>query len=176
MKTFEFTIIATGLDPQADDFESRFYEAGCDDALVSFQKGHILVDFSREAESLEAAIAFAVQACRDAGATVEHVEPDPLVSLTDIAARSDLTKAAISNYTKGSRQEGFPAPVARVTTPSPLWDWADVSVWLYRHDRLSRDEAVEAVVFSAVNDLLECDFTNLPEKLHATVEQRVAAF
>ncbi len=52
MKTHEFSIIASGLAPQADDFESRFYEAGCYDATLSFQKGHIIVDFAREAESL----------------------------------------------------------------------------------------------------------------------------
>lgn len=61
MRTYEFTIIASGLDPKADDFEARFYDAGCDDATVSFQKGHILVDFAREAESAEDAIASAVE-------------------------------------------------------------------------------------------------------------------
>ena len=44
MKMYEFSIIASGLDPQADDFEARFYNAGCDDATISFQKGHIIVD------------------------------------------------------------------------------------------------------------------------------------
>jgi hypothetical protein len=28
MKTFEFTIIATGLDPNSDDFENRVFETG----------------------------------------------------------------------------------------------------------------------------------------------------
>jgi hypothetical protein len=44
MKTHEFSIIAPGLDPQAEDFESRLYDAGCDDATIAFQKGHIIVD------------------------------------------------------------------------------------------------------------------------------------
>lgn len=56
METHEFTVVATGLDPAAPDFEARFLEAGCDDATVSFQKGRILVDFSRVAVSLEAAV------------------------------------------------------------------------------------------------------------------------
>ena len=30
--TFEFAVIASGLDPEADDVFDRFYEAGCDDA------------------------------------------------------------------------------------------------------------------------------------------------
>lgn len=79
MKTYEFSIIASGLDPHADDFERRFYGAGCDDATVSFQKGHIILDFAREAKSFDEAVASAVDNVATAGATVERVEPDPLV-------------------------------------------------------------------------------------------------
>ena len=61
MKTFEFSIVASGLDPEAEDFADRFFMAGCDDATVSFQKGHIILDFARAAASLEAAIASAVE-------------------------------------------------------------------------------------------------------------------
>jgi hypothetical protein len=32
MKIFEFSIIASGLDPEAEDFADRFFDAGCDDA------------------------------------------------------------------------------------------------------------------------------------------------
>lgn len=110
MKTYEFTIVAAGLDLQAEDFEARFYDARCDNALISFQKGHILVDFAREAESLEEAIASAVENVRQAGASVERVEPDPLVSLADMAARSNMSRSAMTNYFKGHRGEGFPAP------------------------------------------------------------------
>ena len=52
MATFEFTVIASGLDPQSDDFEARFYEGKCDDATVSFQNGHTILDFEREARSI----------------------------------------------------------------------------------------------------------------------------
>ncbi|MCA6344820.1 MAG: hypothetical protein IM622_03570 [Phenylobacterium sp.] len=81
METHEFTVVATGLDPAAPDFEARFLEAGCDDATVSFQKGRILVDFSRVAVSLEAAVTSGVADVCAAGASVEPIEPDPLVSL-----------------------------------------------------------------------------------------------
>lgn len=67
MERFEFSIIASGLDPNADDFEARFYEGGCDDATVSFQKGHIIIDFAREAASIEEAIASAVESVRALG-------------------------------------------------------------------------------------------------------------
>src|SRR3546814_20595313 len=98
MKTYEFSIIASGLDPQAPDFESRFYEAGCDDATISFQRGHIVVDFAREAETIDVAISSAVEGVKAAGATVDRVEPDPLVSLAAIASLTGMTLAAMTQY------------------------------------------------------------------------------
>lgn len=155
MKTYEFTIVASGLDPKSDDFEQRFLDAGCDDATISLQKGHIIVDFARESGTAEDAIASAVEAVRAAGATVDRVEPDPLVNLSDIAARTGMTRAAISQYVKGQRGcGGFPAPVARVTTDSPLWDWVDVSRWLLQFQRIERDVLLTALVVSEANKLV----------------------
>src|SRR5262249_19902136 len=136
MKTYEFSIVASGLDPSADDFETRFYDAGCNDATISFQKGHIIVDFAREADAVDAAIVSAIECVKAAGAVVERVEPDPFVNLSDIAARTGMTRAAVSQYSTGSRREDFPLPVARVTSTTPLWDWAAVAKWLYQHDKL----------------------------------------
>jgi hypothetical protein len=155
MPKYEFTIVASGLDPQADDFEQTFIDAGCDDATVSYQQGHIIVDFAREANAAEEAIASAVEAVSATGAHVDRVEPDPLVSLSDIAARANLSRAAVSQYARGRRRGGgFPSPVARVTSDSPLWDWADVSVWLYRAQQLSRDDALMALVVTSANRIV----------------------
>jgi hypothetical protein len=73
MKTFEFSIIASGLDPEAEDFADRFFDAGCDDATLSFQKGQIVVNFVREAESVDAAIVSAVECVAAAGAKVSGI-------------------------------------------------------------------------------------------------------
>lgn len=152
---FEFTIVASGVDPRGEDFEARFLDAGCDDATVSFRNGHILLDFAREADSLATAIVSAVENASAAGATVQRVEPDPLVSLIEMADRSGMRRSAMTNYYKGHRRKGFPPPKARVTSHSPLWDWASVAAWLYRQDRLSRDEAIEAGILSAANEMLQ---------------------
>lgn len=173
MTAFEFTIIATGLDPAADDFESRFYDGACNDASVSFQKGHILLDFARDADTLEGAISSAVSDAQAAGAVVERVEPDPLVSLADIASRAEMTRSAMTNYVKGLRQDGFPPAKARITTSSPLWDWADVAIWLYAHKRLGKEAARGAVIVSAANDVLECG-GDFPSLLHEKVQAREA--
>lgn len=155
MKTFEFTIVASGLDHQADNFEDRFFEAGCDDATIAFARGAIILQFAREAETLGQAVESAIHMVRSTGAEVERVEPDYLVSLSEIADRANLSKAAISLYAKGERGKGFPHPIARVTTESPLWDWTEIAGWLYENERIDKIAFQEAIVMREFNDNLE---------------------
>lgn len=170
MKKFEFSIIASGLDPEAEDFEQRFYDAGCDDAAIAFQKGHIIVDFTREAKSVSEAIVTAVRDVQAAGARIDRIEPDPLVSLSDIAARSGMTRAAMTQYSKGQRRLDFPPPVARVTSDSPLWDWATVAKWLFQHDKLSRDDAIAAAAVRAANQAIRTRAARLEETLKGSLK------
>ncbi|HBB55089.1 MAG TPA: hypothetical protein DCZ49_02760 [Hyphomonadaceae bacterium] len=155
MKTHAFSIVASGLDPEMEGYEDRFYEAGCDDATLSFQKGVIIAEFAREALSFGEAVASAVEDIRKTSAKVERVEPDYLVSLSDIAERSGLTRQAISLYTKAERGSGFPNPVARVTSNSPLWDWLEVTEWLHAQSKIDRDAVVEARIVKEANRFLE---------------------
>jgi hypothetical protein len=62
-----------------------------------------------------------------------------------------MTRVAISNFAKGERGKGFPAPVARVTTDTPLWDWVEVADWLRRTRRRDGRSVVRARVNEAVN-------------------------
>jgi len=151
MKTFEFSLIASGLDPEAEGFADRFFEAGCDDATISFQKGHIILDFAREAECLDEAIASAIGSVAKTGANVDRVEPDPLVSLSDIAARTGMTRSAMTHYAKGERAKEFPAPIVKVTSPTPLWDWATVARWMYENDKVEKAVALEAEIVKYAN-------------------------
>lgn len=154
MRTFEFSIIARGVDPHADDFEDRFFEAGCDDATLSLQRGLIIADFAREAESLSAAIASALQNVWAAGAEITRVEPDPLVSLSDIAERSTLSRQAISLYAKGERGADFPPPAVKIMSGHPLWDWGRVADWLYARSLISEELVIEARIIREANALL----------------------
>jgi predicted DNA-binding transcriptional regulator AlpA len=155
MKTHEFTIVASGLDPEADGYEDRFFEAGCDDATLSFQKGVIIAEFAREAVSFSKAVVTAYRDMLKTGAKIERVEPDYLVNLSDIAERSGLTRQAISLYTKAERGSGFPNPVARVTSNSPLWDWLEVTEWLHAQAKIDREAVVVARIVKEANRFLE---------------------
>jgi hypothetical protein len=155
MSTFEFTIVASGLDHEADDFEDRFFDAGCDDATIALTRGAITLQFAREASSLAAAVQSAIADVERAGAEVDRVEPDYLVSLSEIAERSGLTRAAISNYARGERGKEFPRPVARVTTESPLWDWTDIAAWLHVRGQLPESALTDAMIIKKANDNLE---------------------
>ncbi len=155
MKTHEFTIVASGLDPEMEGYEDRFFEAGCDDATLSFLKGVIIAEFSREAVSFSNAVASAYEDILKTGAKVERVEPDHLVSLSDIAERAGLTRQAISLYTRAERGAGFPNPVARVTSNSPLWDWLEVTEWLHALAKVDREAVVKARIVKEANRFLE---------------------
>ena len=177
MIKFEFSIIASGLDPHADDFEDKFFAAGCDDATISLQKGLIIVDFTREANSIAEAIASAVENVCATGAKVDRIEPDPLVNLTDIAERTEMTRQAIFNYAKGVRGKGedFPAPVVRVTSDAPLYDWAEVASWMAVHKKLSVEKAVSASVFQEANNAIKAGETHLSDRLKRRAEEEAAA-
>lgn len=77
MTDWEFAITVAGVDPQDEDFEVRFYDAGCDDATISMQRGEVVLDFCREGETLKSAILSAIQDIGRAGAKVVFVDwPD----------------------------------------------------------------------------------------------------
>ncbi|OXE35181.1 MAG: hypothetical protein CGW95_15500 [Phenylobacterium zucineum] len=154
MKTHQFTVIASGLDPEMQDYEDRLFEAGCDDATLSFQRGLIIAEFAREAPTLASAIVSAMENVRAAGANVERVEPDYLVSLSDIADRSGLSRQAISLYARGERGADFPAPSAKVMSDRPLWDWYVVALWLHKRSLLDQSAVVTARLLREVNNSL----------------------
>jgi len=171
MRTHSITIVASGLDHEADDFEDRLFEAGCDDATISVQKGLIILEFAREARTFAAALISAMRDVRRAGATIERVEPDHLVSASDIASRSGIGRAAVSLYASGKRGEGFPHPVARVTSDSPLWDWFEVASWMHHRKQLDLSVVLRAKMVREANTYFrqsECGTSRLARHLKRT--------
>ncbi len=77
MKEYEFTLKFLLPDPSADPgtFVHALATAGCDDALVGVgQRGHIALDFSREAATASDAIASGLRDVRRAIPNAELVE------------------------------------------------------------------------------------------------------
>lgn len=151
MAEFEFAFIVSGIDPEGEDFEDRFFEAGCDDATLVLVRGLTAVCFARKSGSFSHAVASAYRDVLKAGARVERFEPDYLVSQSDIASRAKLTRAAVSLYVRGERGAGFPAPKARITSSNPLWDWVEVSSWLHRNKSIALEQVVNARISRALN-------------------------
>lgn len=151
MQTFEFTFVVDSADPHAEDFEDRFFEAGCDDATLVLMHGAVAACFAREAGDYKSAVLSAYENILSAGAGIVRFEPDYLVSASEIATRAGLTRGAVSHYEKGDRGEGFPNPRARVTTKSPLWDWVEVSHWLCSKGKLSEEEFRFAQISRIIN-------------------------
>ena len=83
MKTYEFVITLAKTVVQSDELAEALFEAGCDDGSVWSRGEVVQVGFSRESESLEAAIRSAIGDVQKAGAAVAEVtmEGDALTAL-----------------------------------------------------------------------------------------------
>ena len=170
MNSYEFTFITSGIDPESPGFEDRFFESGCDDATLAFVKGLLAVNFNREAETYVHAVVSAYHSVKSVGVSIERFEPDFLVSAAEISARAAITRQRISNYTQGLRSDGFPAPVARIMSESPLWDWVDVSSWLFKKDIVSREHVVAARIDRTMNKVVQS------KTMLAGIEKRLGFF
>ena len=86
MKTYEFVVtLAKGVQ-HSDDLVEALFEAGCDDGSVWSHGDVVQIGFSREAESLEAAIRSAIGDVQKAGVRVAEVtmEADALLALVEV--------------------------------------------------------------------------------------------
>lgn len=144
MALHNFTLLLSGVSSDTEGLEDALFEARCDDALVCFYGKSVYLEFDREAETLNYAVASAIRAVEGAGinAKVEAVD-STLVGLSDIAELSHLSRQAIALLKDGTRGKGdFPNPVQRITGQSPLWSWAEVAEWLVSSGRMSSDDSL----------------------------------
>ena len=144
MALYNFTLTLSGVSYETEGLEDALYQNGCDDALICAYGNSVYVEFDREAQSLDAAIASSVDNIESAGigAIVESVD-SALVGLSDIAELTDLSRQAVALLKDGKRGSGdFPCPVQRIKGQSPLWDWADVAEWLMNNGRLKEGDQI----------------------------------
>lgn len=71
MKSYQFSVTATGIDPSSLEFE-RVCELG--DTRIALANGQIIVDFTRSGYSLATAIESAVAEMRATGLTIVGIK------------------------------------------------------------------------------------------------------
>ena len=150
MTNYDFTFVVDA-DPHSDDFEDRFIEAGCDDATFVLRRGAAAISFDRVSKSYKDAVFSAYKQIKSVGAEILRFEPDFLVNASDIAIRAGVTRASIGLFMSGDRREGFPLPLARFSSKSPLWDWVEVSRWLVQQKKLPDQVYKEALISRIIN-------------------------
>jgi hypothetical protein len=74
--TYHFTVILKDNPELTEDLADELFAAGCDDGTPGMHCGTTLVDFSRDAASLEEAIRSAIANVASAGCVVSRVEID----------------------------------------------------------------------------------------------------
>lgn len=112
-----------------DDVIERLAEAGCDDSLIGTgTAGRIALDFTREAESADAAVFSALSDVKRALPDAELIEAGPdYVGLSDIANIIGVSRQYMRKlWTENS--SSFPPPVHAGS--ASLWHLADVLNWL----------------------------------------------
>src|SRR5690606_598600 len=124
-----------------DELVERLGAAGCDDALWGVgQPGRIALEFTRESQSAEIALASAIEDGNQAIPSAHLFEASPdFVGLTDVAdlvgvTRQNMHKLMVSNALS------FPAPVHEGKVS--IWHLADVLSWLSMKGNYKFDQSV----------------------------------
>jgi hypothetical protein len=76
MTKYEFTVVLQGSPELTDELADKLFAAGCDDGTPGMGSGVTVIDFHREAESLEAALWTAIAQVNSVGESVARVEID----------------------------------------------------------------------------------------------------
>lgn len=149
MNEFSFTLAldASGLnDSQIDALYST-----ASDATASERNERAYVGLDREAPDFATAVVSAIEDVERAlpDVRVLAVEPEDLVSQSDIAQRRGRSRESISQLVKGERGPGtFPQPRYFVADRA-LWRWRDVQKWFDayegRQPRIHHDAFIDAV-------------------------------
>jgi len=156
MKTYEFEFIISNASYDDDDLADRLFEAGCDDALLSFSRNVARLSFMRESNSFLEAMASAVVDAQRTGVVVERVLPEDLVNAAEIGRRMAFTKQYASDVISGKKGPGdFPTPTTSSGENYFLWSWLEVVEWFWsRNDNVTQEMIEEARIIRMMNDLL----------------------
>ena len=139
MNNYEFTLILDEIDLTHPQYEDAFFDAGCDDAILSIKDQTPYITFDREAKSAELAICGAIRDVEKTGAKVLSINEAGPVTMSEAATMADVSKALLGMYSVGKRGAGgFPAPVHVGKTT--IWMWIAIARWLNASGKLSQQK------------------------------------
>jgi len=157
MRVHTFTLVLESPCDLKSGLEDAVHEAGCGDAALGTRSGAVYLEFDREADSFLDAVLSAIRDVSSIpGAVVAHVEPDELVTASDIADRMGRTRESVRLLSEGARGPGgFPVPVSGSSARRiRLWRWSQVAEWLDEHG-FTTDRRDEGRIIAAVNGALD---------------------
>ncbi len=154
MNEYQFTLV-TSADLDDEAVVDALFEAGCDDATLGSVDGVGYADFVREGDSFGEAVRSAIQQVESVpGLKVSRVEPDDLVTMSEIAERMGRTRESVRLLIRGDRGPGgFPPPVSHLKSRSRYWRWSDVAAWASRIESGAL-ESQQALLVAAINAAL----------------------
>jgi hypothetical protein len=142
MNEFEFTLKFQLADAQIDPdrYADALYADGCSDAVIGVgRKGKIAFQFTREAESAQAAILSAIGDIRQTIPDVKLIEASPdFVGVSELAQILDCTRQNVRVLIERASD----APPAVHEGTSSLWHLADLLTWL----KDSKDYEIDPVL------------------------------
>ena len=128
MHSVGFTVIATGVG--ITDETHAVLSAACTIEHVGWKNRYTTIECFAPISRLGEVIDDLVAAARTIGATVQRIEPDPLMTLQEMAHLSGLGWSAMFAFATYGTDDPMPGPVARLAADRPLWDWRAVGPWL----------------------------------------------
>jgi hypothetical protein len=148
-----FTLVISGVAELSRAVLNRLFEAGCDDATFGGRDGYVYGDFDREAPTFADAVSSAIEQVE---ATGLRVEPEELVSASEIAARTQRSREGVRLLIAGKRGPGgFPPPLGWLDAKTRVWRWSDVSRWFVTEFKAQLGEPGDAAFIAALNSALE---------------------
>jgi hypothetical protein len=186
MPVHSFTLIL-GTDPSQLEtaLPDALFEAGCDDALLGVADGIVYLDFDREAPSLREALSSAIRQVESANVRVRRIEPQELVTLSEVARRTQRSPESVRLLAEGKRGKGdFPRPVRGLREGPRLWLWVEVAAWFaqyaqevlqYLPPRQQQPEKLEAARQELDRSLQELEKARLISAFNAALALRTFA-
>lgn len=139
MNNYHFTIVVRDARSDLSELEDKFYEAGCDDALLCSYNGTVYLEFDREAETAEIAITSALENIQSLGYSDLIVEEKGFSTLAEMAERAGMTRQALSLFAQNKRGDGsFPKPMYGLASKSTMYSWPEVATWLFNQGKLNK--------------------------------------